>query len=341
VFTPITTERLLLRPPQASDLEALWARRSHPEVARHQNWSSPYTGDQARELLESVVAMDGPADDEWWMLTIVEEATEEIAGDLALHQMDQGHTMEIGYTLAREHWGRGFAVEAVTGLLGRLFDGLGITRAMGALHPDNRASAMVLERTGFLFEGNLRSSYWVGDEVTDDWVYGMTRDDWEAWRSRPTGAPANVGLVEVTADNVRALCRLAVHKTQESFVAPVAVSLAQARVPPEEGGVPIVPWYRGIEADDELAGFVMVALSGDGETESGVWRLLIDRMHQRRGIAGRALDLVEAEMRGRGDIALVTSWVDGKGSPAPFYEARGYVRTGEVDGGEAVARKVL
>ena len=48
------------------------------------------------------------------------------------------------------------------------------------LHPDNPASAMVMERNGFLFEGHTRSSFWLGGEVSDDWIYGLLQPDWHA-----------------------------------------------------------------------------------------------------------------------------------------------------------------
>ena len=341
MFLPIETDRLLLRPPEAGDVEALWERRNHPDAAAYQTWVPPYPRERAQALIGAVTAMDGPADDEWWMLAVVEKASGDIVGDLALHQTWAGHTVEIGYTFHPAHWGRGYAVEATAALVDRLFADPAVTRLTGMLHPGNRASAMVLERIGFRFEGHTRSSYWVGDEVSDDWIYGMTREDWEAWRDRPRIPPGKVRLVEVTPDNLMTVLGLATHKTQESFVAPMGKSLAQALAPPVEDGHPLRPWFRAIEADGVIVGFVMLALSDEHVAEPFLWRLLIDRMHQRRGVGRRALDLVEDEMRTRGTRAVMVSWVDGKGSPGPFYEARGYVRTGEKDGDETVARKVL
>ncbi|HLA67889.1 MAG TPA: GNAT family N-acetyltransferase [Acidimicrobiia bacterium] len=341
MFQPIRTARLLIRGMVATDAEEFWRRRSDPEVARHQNWALPYPRETAERIATEVGAMDGPENGEWWMATVVDPETGDQVGELALHLSEDGHTAEVGYTLARRHWGRGYAVEAVEALVRYLFETLGVTRAFGMLHPDNRASAMVLERTGFLFEGHTRSSYWVGDEVSDDWIYGMTREDWEAWRDRPRIPPGKVRLVEVTPDNLMTVLGLATHKTQESFVAPMGKSLAQALTPPVEDGHPLRPWFRAIEADGVIVGFVMLALSDEHVAEPFLWRLLIDRMHQRRGVGRRALDLVEDEMRTRGTRAVMVSWVDGKGSPGPFYEGRGYVRTGEKDGDEAVARKGL
>jgi len=341
VFEPITTARLVIRQMHRDDAESLWLRRNDPEVARLEAWTIPFPRERAVERVAEVAAMDGPANGDWWMAAITDRATGEVIGDLAVRLTWGGRSAEVGYTLMRAAWGKGYAVEAVEALVVYLFDVIGVSRLSGMLHPDNRASAMVLERTGFLFEGHTRNSFWVGDEVSDDWLYGMTREDWVAWRDRPRTPPGDVRLVEITADDLLDVYRLATHKSQESFVAPMPKSLAQALVPPLEDGHPLKPWYRAIEADGVLAGFVMMALRDDHPAEPFLWRLLVDRMHQRRGIARRALGLVEDEMRALGATAMLVSWVDGKGSPTPFYEARGYVRTGEVDHGEAEARKTL
>jgi RimJ/RimL family protein N-acetyltransferase len=275
------------------------------------------------------------------MLTIADPATNMPIGDLALHLQWAGRSAEIGYTLHPDHWGHGYAVEAAEALCRYLFEVVGTTRVFGMLHPDNPASAQVLERIGMLFEGHTRSSFWVGDEVSDDWIYGMTRGDWDSWRARPRHRPEKVELVEVTGDLFTEVYGLRTHKSQESFVAPMPKSLAQALLAPTRSQEPAIPWYRAIEADGTIAGFVMVAMADERTPEPFLWRLLIDRMHQRRGIASMALDQVEAQARSWGHAGITTSWVQGRGSPEPFYLGRGYQPTGEVDGAEIVARKTL
>jgi len=274
---------------------------------------------------------------------VVEDAaTGEQLGDLAVHLEWQRRSAEIGYNFMPDHWGKGYAVEACTALVDFLFDDLGVTRVFGMLHPDNRASARVLERLGMLFEGHTRSSFWDGDEVSDDWIYGMTVEDRDAWRDRPKGRPAAVRLEEVVWDRFDEVFGLETHRTQQSFVAPMPKSLAQAFVSvtaPEK----YTAWPRAVYADGVAVGFVMVAmpLESHDDPEPYLWRLLIDRMHQRRGIASIALGLVEDEMRSLGHTAWKTSWVPGRGSPEPFYLGLGFEPTGEVEGDEIVGRKEL
>ncbi len=339
VFTPISTERLLLRPMRESDAEGLAERRSNPAVAEYQNWPVPFPLEQAEQMVAELQTMDGPQNDEWWMAAVcLRDGT--VIGDLAVHLTWERRSAELGYNFAPEHWGQGYAVESLDALIEYLF-ATGVHRIFGMLHPDNVASAMVLERCGLLYEGHTKESYWKDDEVSDDWIYGMTRPDWEAWRARPRHHPAQVELVPVTVENESKVFKLKTHKSQESFVAPMEGSFADALFPEVVDGGSVVPWMRGVMADGEYVGFVMLAEVTDHHPEPYLWRLLIDRMHQRRGIAGRALELVYAECKSREWDTLLTSWVPGKGSPEPFYLKHGFVPTGEIIEGEIEARKHL
>lgn len=199
----------------------------------------------------------------------------------------------------------------------------------------------MLEACGLLFEGLTRESFWVGEECSDDMLYGMTRADWETWRSRPRHRPGQVSLVPVTEDNIAKVAALTTHKSQEQFVAPMGASFKDALVPGTEDGVPLAPWYRAIEADGEVVGFVMLAEPTSARANPYLWRLLIDRMHQRRGVASAALDELEQSLRDQGASAIEVSWAEGPGSPAPFYLARGYVPSGEIHDDEIHAVKAL
>ena len=338
IFEPLRTERLLLRPMRTDDAVSIAARRSDLDVARYQNWTTPYPLERAQTMVDEIVAMDGPTDGEWWMLTIADPDDSTVLGDLVVHLTWQGRTAEIGYTLARDSWGNGYAVEAATELVRYLFDDLGVTRIEAMLHPDNPASAMVLERIGMRFEGHTRASFWLGDDNSDDWIYGMTLADWDMWRDRPRHTPTMVRFIEITTDNFVEVGRLSTHRSQQRFVSPVHASFADAMFPEVVDGAPLVPWMRAIEADGELVGFVMVALTTEAHPEPYLWRLLVDRMHQRRGIGRAALDLLVEQCRAWGDRSLLTSWTPGKGSPEPLYLHHGFVPTGEIVDGETEGR---
>ncbi len=141
-----------------------------------------------------------------------------------------------------------------------------------------------------------------------------------------------VTLRPVTAETVRAICRLAVGPGQERFVAPNAVSIAEGSFTPGA-------WFRAIYADETPVGFVMLERSP--ETHGYVlWRFMIAAPYQRSGYGRRALELVVAEVRQADPAAteLMTSWVPGDGSPEGFYLGFGFEPTGEIEDGELVGR---
>ena len=87
---------------------------------------------------------------------IVDPDDTTVFGDVVVHLSSGGRTAEIGYTLDRKAWGQGYAQEATEALVAYLFETVGVTRVEAGLHPDNTASAMVLERVGLLWEGHTR-----------------------------------------------------------------------------------------------------------------------------------------------------------------------------------------
>lgn len=338
-FTSVETDRLLIRPVEREDADALHARRNDPEVAAFQNWTTPFSTEAARSLIEDAAGMDGPQPDKWWMATVAKSDTGEVVGDLAVLLTWGGRTAQIGYTLESSAWGNGYATEAVDALVDWLFEFPDLTRVSAILHPENVASAMVVERTGFVHEGHTGLSYWVGDENTDDWIYGLTRDARRTWKDRPRTPPNELRLDPITDDTMYDVLKLRTHKTQEAFVAPMAYSYGNALFPEVFEGAPLVPWMRAVVADGEIVGFVMLALTTEHHPEPFLWRLLIDRLHQRRGIGTRVLDLIVDECEAMGDRTLLVSWKEGRGSPGPFYLRYGFEPTGQIVDGETEARK--
>lgn len=340
-FATISTERLSIRPMRPDDAESLWMRRNDPEAARYQNWTLPFPRERADEMVASIAATSGPASDDWWMATVCRRSDDVIVGDLALHLTFDGRVAEIGYTFARKWWGQGYATEAATALADWLVDTVGVSRVSGMTHPDNLASITVLERLGMRFEGHTRNSYWVGDENSDDWILGMTADERRAWRDRDRTPPDEVKLIEITRDNAGQVEVLETHRSQRRFASPISNSMRYIAFPPfEEGGV-VVPWPRAIEADGTIVGFAMMTEPTEIHPEPYLWRLMVDRMHQRRGIGARALRLVIEQSRAWGASTMAVSWVPGIGTPEPLYLSAGFEPTGVIEDGEIEGRLQL
>ena len=149
-----------------------------------------------------------------------------------------------------------------------------------------------------------------------------------------------VTLREITAETVRAVIKLSVTEQQNRFVAPNAVSLAQALFAPEA-------WYRAIYLGDEPVGFVMLSDDsllepGPESPEIGLWRFMVDAKHQHQGVGRAAMQLVLVHVRRKGLFEKMSlSYVPEEGSPERFYRSFGFRPTGEMDDDEVVMELVL
>lgn len=174
---PIPTERLVLRRFRPADAETLAAYRSAPEVARYQSWEAPYPVEKARYAVESMVAAD-PEQPGWFQWAIELTAERAHIGDVGVNLHDNLMQAEIGYTLAPERQGHGYATEAVRAVLDHLFRVRGLHRVSAECDARNIASARLLERLGFTREGLLRQQTWIKGEWTDDLRYGLLAEEW-------------------------------------------------------------------------------------------------------------------------------------------------------------------
>ena len=146
-------------------------------------------------------------------------------------------------------------------------------------------------------------------------------------------------LRELTDANRAEVLALRLGPGQDRFVSTVADSLEEAAEHPEGN-----PWFRAVYDDDRPVGFVM--LSWDVEPRLPdirgpwfLWKLIVDRDHQRGGIGRAVVGLVADLVRSQGGTELLTSHVPGEDGPAGFYERLGFVPTGELDPeGEIVLR---
>ena len=137
----------------------------------------------------------------------------------------------------------------------------------------------------------------------------------------------DVELREITSESVRTICELEVAADQRSFVAPNAVSIAEAHFTPGH-------WMRAIYADGQPVGFV---LTFDDPSEGYfLWRFMFAEGHQRRGIGRRAMQQVLEHWGELGATAARTSVVPSNTGATRLYEALGFRLTGEEDDGELV-----
>jgi RimJ/RimL family protein N-acetyltransferase len=176
-FPQLETPRLLLRPTRLEDFEA-WAAFLDDEVA------TQFIGRQPRSLAwRTLMCMAGA-----WSLTgvamfsVLEKSTGKWVGRLGPWHPEGWPDHEIGWGIAREHWGKGYASEGAAAAMDYAFDVLGWERAIHCIDPSNLASIGVAKRLGSKLLGRVQMPPPYDKATIDAW--GQTREEWRARKVR-------------------------------------------------------------------------------------------------------------------------------------------------------------
>jgi RimJ/RimL family protein N-acetyltransferase len=123
------------------------------------------------------MAAADPAEPGWFQYAVELKPDHRHIGDVGVNLNDNRMQAEIGYTLAPDRQGHGYATEAVRAVLDRLFTVQGLHKVSAECDARNVASIRLLERLGFTREGLLRRHTWIKGEWTDDLLYGLLEED--------------------------------------------------------------------------------------------------------------------------------------------------------------------
>jgi ribosomal-protein-alanine N-acetyltransferase len=161
-FPILTTERLVLRGLRHSDAERVFAMRSDPLVMQHVNRTLAKSMEDATALIDLIFANYAANEAVQWAVT--EKNDDTFIGLIGFWRIvKEHHYGELGYMLAREHWGKGYVSEAIAAVVPFGFHGLGFHRVEAITRPVNVASIRALEKNGFQREGLLKQSiFWNG-----------------------------------------------------------------------------------------------------------------------------------------------------------------------------------
>jgi len=171
----ITTDRLFIRILDISDKDAFFKYRSLPEVYQYQSWK-PQTINEIELFLNKNIKVV-PNESHTWLQLAVCLASGQLIGDIGVHFLDD-YQIEIGYALAPEHQGRGYALEAVKGLIHYSFCTLKKHRVTASVDPKNDASIKLLDKIGFRKEGHLIKSFYMDEKWYDDCIYAILDEEW-------------------------------------------------------------------------------------------------------------------------------------------------------------------
>ena len=143
----LETARLHLRVPVEQDAEAILSIAGDWEVARQlARVPHPYTHADVRFFFSHVV----PNEPTWAILL---RGMDRLIGMIGLAPAGDGQSAELGYYIARDQWGRGFATEAARAIGEAGFNLFGYRKLTSGYFSDNPASGRVLAKLGFTIVG--------------------------------------------------------------------------------------------------------------------------------------------------------------------------------------------
>lgn len=176
VFPVIQTARLTLRQVRDSDAEAIYAFRSDPDVSRYNG--APYEDlEESKALIERLTRQFNAKTTLSWAMTLTGD--DQVIGLCGFGYWARVvRIAELGFDLAKAHWGQGLTPEAASAVMHFGFEHMNLNRIVAEVHGNNHASVRVMEKLGFVLEGILRDDGYENGAFHDQRLYGLLRREY-------------------------------------------------------------------------------------------------------------------------------------------------------------------
>ena len=176
----LETERLILRPFDKSDAEAMfrnWA--SDPDVVRFMPYDVCNTLEDTLKRIDEWMPYFEKTAPNSAVFAIELKTGGEIIGTIDFAETDrEAKAAEVGYQLGKSWWGCGYAAEALQAVIKYYFETVGLNRVWASYDPRNPNSGKVLCKAGMIYEGTLRQCKVRRGELADSVRYAILADDY-------------------------------------------------------------------------------------------------------------------------------------------------------------------
>jgi RimJ/RimL family protein N-acetyltransferase len=174
-----------LRPLRVADAAALYAYLRDPPVTELTSYPV-VSASLVETMIERSPSRWAAGELSRWGIVLPHE--DQLVGTCGFNEYSQAHRWaELAFDLAQAHWGKGLMRQAVAAVLQWAFRQDQVDRVHAFVRVDNRRSWGLLERSGFVREGCLRSYRVCRGQRHDFYIYGLLRSDWAA-AQQPLGA---------------------------------------------------------------------------------------------------------------------------------------------------------
>ena len=191
----IETERLVLRKPTLRDTADVFELCRRTETSQYSCWRPHNSINETREMIRTKLSNirrgNLPP-----FFSVEDKKTGRVIGTCSYVSADPFYkSVEIGYSILSDCWGRGFGTEVAWALTGYAFDRMEAQRVYARVLPDNMASFKLLEKLGFNCEAVLKKDYFFDGQVSDVCILAMTDDEYFKILE------SNEGIFDATEEN--------------------------------------------------------------------------------------------------------------------------------------------
>jgi RimJ/RimL family protein N-acetyltransferase len=180
----LATERLRLREFVEADWPAVLAYQRDSRYLRYNPWTAR-NAQEVQAFVRRFVDQQGASPRTKYQLAVTLQDGGALIGNCGIRQEAAGASeADIGYELAPEHWGHGYATEAAGAVLRFGFEVLEVHRVSAWCVADNAASVRVLEKLGLREEGRLREKSHYKGRWWDHLLFAILAEEWQA-QARP------------------------------------------------------------------------------------------------------------------------------------------------------------
>lgn len=175
----LETPRLTLRKLEMRDAQDIFDYGRDPLVAKHVLWDAYTSVSETRGYVRYMIRKYRAGEPSSW--GIVEKETGRVVGTIGYmwYQRDN-NACEVGYSLARRCWNRGYMTEALEAVLQYSFETLSVHRVEAQHEVDNGASGAVMRKCGMQKEGTMRGRLYNKGKYVDVDLYAILREDYAA-----------------------------------------------------------------------------------------------------------------------------------------------------------------
>lgn len=176
----LQTERLLLRDFVPADWEAVLAYQSNPLYLRYYPWTGR-TPEAVQEFVSMFIRRQQEQPRTKFPFAVTLRSTGQLIGNCGIRmESTSAHEAGMGFELAPEQWGNGYATEAARAVLDFGFMELNLHRVWAECVADNIGSARVLTKLGMQLEGRLREKEYYKGRWWDQLLFAILRPEWQA-----------------------------------------------------------------------------------------------------------------------------------------------------------------